>query len=63
MYKNKIKDKLQKLYHRGIDLLPDNHQNVPFNKVSPTVLESSRKSKLSLSKDLSVASNSSIDNQ
>ena len=63
MYKDKIKNKLQKLYHRGIDLLPDNHQNVPFDKISPTMFESSRKSKLSLSKDLSVASNNSIDHQ
>ncbi len=63
MYKNKIKNKLQKLYNRGIDFIPDNHQNTPVNKVPTPVFESSRKSKLSLSKDLSVKSNNSTEHQ
>jgi hypothetical protein len=61
MYKNKIKNKLQRLGSRALDLPalpPETAQQAPKQ---PERVRSSRRSKLSLSKDLSIASNSSTD--
>lgn len=61
MYKNKIKNKLQKIYNRGIDTLPEKEVPLPIKKNESFLKKSSQRGKLSLSKDLSIDSNHSTD--
>lgn len=61
MYKNKIKNKLQKIYNRGAEAFPDRPHQPPIERNDSCLFPSSRRGKLSLSKDLSIASNNSAD--